>query len=135
MFTAAREPAAAAPAGSSVAMLPLLAHFEYALREYGFDSRSDSLGAKRDHFRRPEVIAEIDACAAKWRAAGEPPLLGRGMMLRHWLVLANYLGEHDRNGTKALLAQIGPYLGSTTAYGYFWMRQTEGFQAVRRWAS
>jgi hypothetical protein len=134
MFAAAREPAAAAPAGSSVAMLPLLAHFEYALREYGFDTRAESLAAKANHFHRPEVIREIDACAAKWRAAGQPRPTGRGIMLRHWLALAHCLGEHDREGTKALLAQIGPYLGSTTVYGYFWMRQTEGFQAVWKWA-
>jgi hypothetical protein len=135
MFAAAREPAAAAPAGSSVAMLPLLAHFEYALREYGFETRAESLAAKASYFHRPEVIREIEACAAKWRGAGEPRLIGRGITLRHWLALANYLAEHDRKGTKALLAQIGPYLGSTATYGYFWMRQTEGFHAVWKWAA
>lgn len=134
MFAAAREPAAAAPVGSSVAMLPLLAHFEYALREYGFDTRASSLSAKASYFRRPEVIREIEACAAKWRGAGEPRLIGRGITLRHWLALANYLAERDRKGTRALLAQIGPYLGSTAVYGYFWVRQTEGFQAVWKWA-
>ncbi|MCM0676489.1 hypothetical protein NCC78_17620 [Micromonospora phytophila] len=134
MFAAAREPATTAPVGSSVAMLPLLAHFEYALREYGFDTRAESLTAKASYFRRPEVIREIDACAAKWRGAGEPRLIGRGITLRHWLALANYLAEHDREGTKALLAQIGPYIGSTAAYGYFWVRQTEGFHTVWKWA-
>ncbi|GAA3755196.1 hypothetical protein GCM10022225_44940 [Plantactinospora mayteni] len=117
MFAAAREPAAAAPVGSSVAMLPLLAHFEYALREYGFDTRAESLTAKASYFRRPEVIREIEACAAKWRGAGEPRLIGRGITLRHWLALANYLAGHDRKGTRALLTQIGPYLGSTAVYG------------------
>ncbi|WP_194821082.1 hypothetical protein [Micromonospora sp. S-DT3-3-22] len=135
MFAAAREPAAAAPAGSSVTMLPLLAHFEYALREYGFDTRAESLTAKASYFRRPEVIREIDACATKWRGTGEPRLIGRGITLRHWLALANYLAGRDREGTKAILAQIGPYLGSTTTYGYFWMRQTEGFHAVWKWAN
>ncbi|GAA1406973.1 hypothetical protein [Catellatospora coxensis] len=135
MFAAARGPAAAAPAGSSVTMLPLLAHFEYALREYGFDSRAESLAAKAEYFHRRDVIQEIDWCAAKWRAAGEPRLVGRGITLRHWLALANFLGGHDRKGTKALLAQIGPYLGSTAAYGYFWMRQAQGFQAVWKWAN
>ncbi len=134
MFAAAREPATAAPVGSSVAMLPLLAHFEYALREFGFDTRAESLAAKRKHFRRPEVIREIDACAAKWRAAGEPRLIGRGITLRHWLALANYLANRDRAGTTTLLAQIGPYLGSTPVYGYFWMRQTDGFHVVSKWA-
>ncbi|SNT64560.1 hypothetical protein SAMN05421812_117100 [Asanoa hainanensis] len=134
MFAAARGPATSAPVGSSVAMLPLLAHFEYALREYGFDTRAESLSAKADYFRRPEVIGEIQACAAKWRGAGEPRLIGRGITLRHWLALANFLAQHDRAGTKALVEQIGPYLGNTAAYGYFWMRQAEGFRAVAKWA-
>ncbi|MEV4538715.1 hypothetical protein AB0J82_33540 [Asanoa sp. NPDC049518] len=134
MFEAARGPAASAPAGSSVAMLPLLAHFEYALREYGFDTRKESLGAKANYFRRPEVIGEIEACAARWRGAGEPRLIGRGITLRHWLALANFLAGHDRAGTRALMAQIGPYLGNTATYGYFWMDQSEGFRAVAKWA-
>src|SRR5262245_52016420 len=135
MFAAAREPAAAAPAGWSVTMLPLLAHFEYALRERGFDSRAESLAAKASYFHRPEVIREIDACAAKSRGAGEPRLIGRGITLRHWLGLANYLADHDRAGTRELLKHIGPYLGDTAAYGYFWMRQSEGFHAVWKWAN
>lgn len=133
MFAAARWPAAA-PAGSSVAMLPLLAHFEYALREFGFDTRKSSLAAKAAYFRRPEVIREIDACAAKWRAGGEPRLIGRGIVLRHWLALANYLADRDRKGTRELLRQIGPHLGNVAPYGYFWVKQTEGFEAVHQWA-
>jgi hypothetical protein len=134
MFAAARGPAAAAPAGASVVMLPLLAHFEYALREYGFETRAESLAAKMEYFRRREVIQEVAWCAAKWQAAGEPRLIARGITLRHWLALANYLAGHDRPGTKRLLASIGSYLGNTAAYGYFWMRQAEGFQAVTKWA-
>ena len=133
MFAAARWPALA-PAGSPVVLLPLLAHFEYALREFGFESRESSLAAKVAYFRRPDVKWEIDACAAKWQAAGEPRLSGRGIMLRHWLALANYLADRDRNGTRMLLQQIGPYLGNVPAYGYFWMQQIEGFDAVRHWA-
>ncbi|GIF03399.1 hypothetical protein [Actinoplanes siamensis] len=133
MFAAARGPAAAAPAGASVVMLPLLAHFEYALREFGFETRAESLAAKMEYFHRPEVIQEISWCAAKWRAAGEPRLIARGVTLRHWLALANYLAGHDRAGTRTLLAHVGSYLGSTAAYGYFWMRQAEGFQAVSTW--
>jgi len=134
MFAAARGPAAAAPAGASVVMLPVLAHFEYALREYGFETRVASLAAKTEYFRRPDVIQEITSCASKWQSAAEPRLIARGVTLRHWLALANYLAGHDRAGTKALIAQIGPYLGSTPVYGYFWMRQAEGFQAVSKWA-
>ncbi|GIF74469.1 hypothetical protein [Asanoa siamensis] len=135
MFAAARQPATAAPVGSSVAMLPLLAHFEYALTEHGFNARPESLGAKMDYFRRPEVIAEIEWCAAKWRGAGEPRLTGRGTTLRHWLALANYLADHDRAGTRVLLDQVGRYLGSVPTYGYFWMKQADGFTAVRKWAA
>ncbi|MEV0130404.1 hypothetical protein AB0H83_18325 [Dactylosporangium sp. NPDC050688] len=69
----------------------------------------------------------------KWCAAGTPRMAGRGITLRHWLALANFLADRDPAGTKVLLRGIGPYLGSTPAYGYFWMRQSEGFQAVRRW--
>lgn len=134
MFAAARGPAAAAPAGASVVMLPVLAHFEYALREYGFDTRTDSLAAKTEYFRRPEVIQEIAWCAAKWRAAGEPRLIARGITLRHWLALANYLSGQDRPGTRSLLASIDSHLGNTPAYGYFWMRQDEGFRTVSKWA-
>ncbi|MEU8238157.1 hypothetical protein AB0C07_07930 [Actinoplanes missouriensis] len=134
MFAAARGPATAAPAGASVVLLPLLAHFEYALREYGFETRAESLAAKKEYFHRPEVIEEITWCATKWRAAGEPRLTGRGITLRHWLALANHLSDRDREGTRALLTQIGSYLGSTPAYGYFWMRQADGFHAVTKWA-
>ncbi|BCJ47379.1 hypothetical protein GCM10010168_17370 [Actinoplanes ianthinogenes] len=134
MFAAARGPAAAAPAGASVCMLPLLAHFEYALREFGFETRAESLAAKMEYFHRPEVIQEIAWCAGKWRAAGEPRLIARGVTLRHWLALANHLSGQDRAGTRTLLAHIGSYLGSTAAYGYFWMRQAEGFEAVSKWA-
>jgi hypothetical protein len=79
-------------------------HFEYALREYGFESRSESLPAKASYFRRPEVVAEIDAYAAKWRAAGEPRLIGRGVTLRHWLALANYLAGRDQETERRLPA-------------------------------
>lgn len=134
MFAAARGPAATAPAGATVVMLPLLAHFEYALREYGFESRVDSFPEKQAYFRRPDVIQEIAECAAKWRAACEPRLLARGVTVRHWLALADFLSGQDRAGTRAVLAQVGLHLGSTPAYGYFWMRQAEGFQAVSKWA-
>ncbi|MEV4343188.1 hypothetical protein AB0J83_01725 [Actinoplanes sp. NPDC049596] len=134
MFAAARGPAAAAPAGASVVMLPLLAHFEYALREYGFETRAESLAAKSEYFRRPEVMQEIAWCAAKWQAAGEPRLIACGVTLRHWLALANYLADHDRPGTQRLLAPVGSYLGSVPAYGYFWMKSSEGFEAVSKWA-
>ncbi|NMO57543.1 hypothetical protein HH310_41055 [Actinoplanes sp. TBRC 11911] len=80
------------------------------------------------------MVQEIEACEAKWRAAGEPRLTGRGIMVRHWLALANYLAGRDRKGTRALLQEIGPYLGNVGAYGYFWLKQREGFDAVRKWA-
>jgi hypothetical protein len=134
MFDAARKPAAEAPGGSSAAMLPLLAHFEYTLREYGWDLPSAAtLTQKKSYFHRPEVIREIDACVAKWRSAGTPSLIGRGIVLRHWQALAYYLSDR-RSEALAVVDEIGPYLGSVPAYGYFFPRQSEGFQAVWKFA-
>lgn len=134
MFAAARGPAAAAPPGSSVVMLPLLAHFEYMLRAFWDESWEQSLPAQMAYFRRPEVYQEINDCAVKWCATGTPRMLGRGVTLRLWLALANFLADRDRAGTRVLLREIGPYLGSTVAYGYFWSRQSDGLHAIWKWA-
>lgn len=130
MFTAARSAAAAAPSGSPSTMLPLLAHFEYALREYG-----QNLSAKKEYFRRERVAAEITCCAAKWQFPGTARLTGRGITVRHWLALANYLTDQNRQSTRTLLTEIGPYLGDTPVYAYFWADQAEGFHAIQKWAA
>ncbi|MFI1994765.1 hypothetical protein [Actinoplanes sp. NPDC020271] len=128
MFTAARGAAAAAPTGSPTVLLPLLAHFEFALREF------PALPAAKAYFRRPEVAAEITCCAAKWRAGQHHRLTGRGVTARHWLALAAYLSDQDRETARALLTEVGPVLGDTPVYGYFWAGPAEGFHTVQRWA-
>ncbi|MFC6020036.1 hypothetical protein ACFP2T_28060 [Plantactinospora solaniradicis] len=133
MFTAAREVAAAAPPGANVVMMPFLAHFEFAMREYGWDQRTpESLAACSRHFQRPEVQAELDSWAAKWRAGVPRP--GRAMTCRHWLALAYFLSGR-RAETKAVLDEIGPYVGSTLAWAYFLPSTEEGFLTAWRWAN
>ncbi|WP_436533609.1 hypothetical protein [Actinoplanes sp. HUAS TT8] len=129
MFTAARSAAAAAPSGSPTTMLPLLAHFEYARREFGPSSTSH-----KAYFRRTDVTAEVICCAGKWQAPGPARPTGRGTTVRHWLALANYLSDQNRPATKTLLTEVGPYLGSTPPYAYFWPTQPEGFHTVQRWS-
>jgi hypothetical protein len=134
MFSAARSVAASAPPGSTAAMLPFLAHFEYSMREYGWDKRGEAiLDAHRRYFSRPEVQRELDECVARWRV-GTPRLIGRGITCRHWQLIG-YLLAGRRDEAKAVLDEIGPYLGSTAAWGYFYGGQAEGFRAAWRWAN
>jgi hypothetical protein len=133
MFGAARAAAAAAPPGSTTAMLPVLAHFEYAMREYGWDKRGDQTRAvHRGYFQRPEVQQELDACVAKWRTGGAR-LIGRGMTCRHWQLIAYALAGR-RDEARAVLDEIELYLGDAFAWGYFWRRQSEGFLSTWYWA-
>ncbi|MBF9132867.1 hypothetical protein I0C86_28490 [Plantactinospora sp. S1510] len=133
MFGAAREVAGAAPPGANVVVVPFLAHFEYAMREYGWDQRTpESLAACSRHFQRPEVQRELDTWAAKWRAGPHGP--ARAMTCRHWLALAYFLARR-RAETKAALDEIGPYLGPTLAWAYFFPSTEAGFLTAWRWAN
>ncbi|WP_018349089.1 DUF4034 domain-containing protein [Longispora albida] len=133
MFAIARAAGSEAPAGSTVPMLVHLAHFEYAMREFGWDKRSDaSREACGAYFRQPEVQRELDAAVAKWRSGGPRPL-GRSMTCRHWETLGYVLGGRKADARR-VLDEIGPYLGSVPAWGYFWLRQAEGYEAAWKWA-
>ncbi len=110
-------------------LLPLLAHLEYALREHGAD-----LPAVKAYFRRPDVTAEIICCTSKWQAACSPRLTGRGTTVRHWLALTAYLSDRNREQARVLLTEIGPHLGDTPVYGYFWADPADGFHTVQRWS-
>jgi len=125
---AAREVAAAAPPGVNTVMLPYLAHFEHAMREFGWDRRDvRSLMACRRYSRRPEVRQELDGWAVKWRAGQHT--VGRAMTCRHWLAL--YYTLADRNGdAKAVFEEIGAYAGTTVAWGYFFPTAVGGFVAA-----
>ncbi|MDP9793856.1 hypothetical protein J2S43_002368 [Catenuloplanes nepalensis] len=133
MFEAARTVAAAAPDGANAVMLPYLAHFEYAMREFGWDRRDKhSLAAAADYFRRPEVQDELDTWAAKWQA-GAPHPPGRAMTCRHWLALAAFLGRR-KDLARATFDEIGTYHGATVAWGYFLPGAGSGFLAAWEWA-
>ncbi|WFE26558.1 hypothetical protein O7623_25125 [Solwaraspora sp. WMMD791] len=133
MFEAARGVAAAARPGANVVMLPFLAHFEYAMREYGWDRRTTkSLAACSRYFQRPQVREELDGWAAKWRAGSHGP--SRAMTCRHWLALAYFLSGR-RAETKAALDEIGPYLGPTVAWAYFFPSVDGGFATAWKWAN
>ncbi len=135
MFATARAVAAAAPAGASSAMLPYLAHFEYAMYEFCWDTRSAAaLRDVRRYFARPEVQYELDGCVAKWHAAG-PPRLGRSMTLRHWAALGYVLAER-KPAAKAVFDEIGPYLRpSAVVWGYFWSGRDAGLAHGWQWAN
>jgi hypothetical protein len=126
MFAVARSVAAAAPPGSGAAMMPYLAHFEYAMREFGWSERTvDTRRECYRYFEQPEIMRELDACAAKWRAAG-PPALGRSLTLRHWQALGYVLSDR-RAEAKAVFDEIGPYLRpAPAAWAMFWLRRDKG---------
>jgi hypothetical protein len=134
MFAAARGVAAAAPSGASAVMLPFLAHFEYAMREYSWDKRTEASRADcQRYFQHPDVQRELDACVTKWSAAG-PSSLGRAMTCRNWEALGYTLAGR-RDEAKAVFDEIGPHLGSAPAWAYFHRHQSDGFLAGWRWAN
>ncbi|GAB7036700.1 hypothetical protein JCM9533A_05470 [Catenuloplanes niger JCM 9533] len=133
MFEAARTVAEGAPAGANAVMLPYLAHFEYAMREFGWDRRDrTSLAAVATYFQRREIRDELDTWAAKWRA-GAPHPPGRAMTCRHWLALAAFLGRR-KDLARATFAEIGTHHGGTPAWGYFLPGAGSGFLAAWEWA-
>ncbi|MEU4422118.1 hypothetical protein AB0F81_15945 [Actinoplanes sp. NPDC024001] len=127
MFDAARGAAAAAPPGANAVMLPFLAHFEYALREFGWDQWDrETLIARHQYLERPDVRQELDSWAAKWRAGQHT--VGREMTCRHWLALY-YTATGRHREAKVVFDEIGVYLGSPTAWGYFYGVSARGFVA------
>ncbi|MEU2616008.1 hypothetical protein ABZ570_31215 [Micromonospora sp. NPDC007271] len=133
MFGLARQAAAAAPPGTAVTMLPLFAHFEYAMREFNWGTPTpEGVLACRRYFQRPEVRQEYDACAAKWRGAGRPTH-GDAMVCRNWLALAYALADR-RAEAKAMFDEIGPY-ATSPVWSYFFGSIEHGFQHNRRWAN
>ncbi|GHJ56322.1 hypothetical protein Nm8I071_56290 [Nonomuraea sp. TT08I-71] len=133
MFGLARATAAAAPPGTAVTLLPLFAHFEYAMREFNWGTPTpEGVLACRRYFQRPEVRQEYDACAAKWRAAG-PPRHGDAMVCRNWLALAYSLSDR-RDEAKAMFDEIGPY-ATSPVWAYFFGGVKHGFVHNWRWAN
>lgn len=133
MFGLARATAAAAPPGAGVTLLPVFAHFEYAMREFNWGTPTPKgLLACRRYFQRPEVQRELDACVAKWRAAGSPTHAD-AMVCRNWIAVAYALSDR-RAEAKAVFDEIGPYVTSP-AWSYFFGGRKHGFLSNWRWAN
>ena len=133
MFATAREVAAAAPAGSSSVILPLFAHFEYAMREFSWDTRTDaSLKACQNYFRSPEVQQELDQWIAKWQAGAPHP--ARLSTCRQWTTVYYCLAGR-RGEAKAMFDQIGQYVDPSTPWAYFWPGGKYGYLKNWWWAN
>lgn len=132
MFATARE-AAAAPPGSNALLLPLFAHFEYAMREFAWDDRTgQALRSSRHYFQRLEVREEVDSAVARWRAG--TPNLARASTCRHWLALYYTLAGRKPEA-KAVFTEIGQYVDPAVAWGYFYPSPAAGFIKSWRWAT
>ncbi|WP_326999702.1 hypothetical protein OHA72_31750 [Dactylosporangium sp. NBC_01737] len=133
MFAIARGTADAAPPGVGVTMLPLLAHLEYAMREFSWGRVTDrTVKDSRAYFQRPDVQQEVDACVAKWHAAG-PPAHPKAVLCDNWLAIVYALGSRRRE-CRAVFRRIGPY-AATHLWTCFFGSQAGGFLANWRWAN
>ncbi|MEV4510302.1 hypothetical protein AB0K00_15210 [Dactylosporangium sp. NPDC049525] len=133
MFALARETASQAPPGAGATMLPLFAHFEYAMREYSWAKvNASALVDCRRYFQRPDVQGELDACVTKWRAPG-PPTHAKALTCENWLAIA-YALSGRRDECKAVFDRIGPYADSHV-WAYFFGSIRDGFTANRAWAN
>ncbi|WP_328476241.1 hypothetical protein OHA21_21390 [Actinoplanes sp. NBC_00393] len=133
MFATARGVAEAAPPGYSAVMLPLFAHFEYSMIEYGWGERTDkTLKAHRRYFTRPEVQQELDHWIAKWRAGTPNP--AKLSTCRQWQALYYSLAGR-RAEAKAVFDEIGQFVVPTTGWGYFWAGGEYGYLKAWMWAN
>ena len=133
MFATARGVAEAAPPGHSSVLLPLFAHFEYAMLEFGWNERTaKSLKAHRKYFGRSEVQQELDHWIAKWRSGTPGP--GRLSTCRQWQALYYTLAGR-RTAAKAVFDELGQYVVATTAWAYFWPGEEYGYLKSWMWAN
>lgn len=133
MFATAREVAEAAPSGHSSVLLPLFAHFEYALLEFGWSERTDQTRkVQRRYFTRPEVRQELDHWIAKWRAGTPGP--AKLSTCRQWQALYYSLAGR-RAEAKAVFDELGQYVVPTTGWGYFWPGGEYGYLKAWMWAN
>ncbi|GLY02989.1 MULTISPECIES: hypothetical protein [Actinoplanes] len=125
MFGMARTAAAEAPPGHKTALLPLYAHFEYAMREYSWNTfTSKSLRDCKRYFRRREVRADIDQWIAKFRAA--PPTSVRIHGVRQWMAMYYSLSGQHRQA-KVVFAELGTPVAPIMEWAWFWGSRKYGF--------
>ncbi|MDI6103726.1 hypothetical protein QLQ12_34440 [Actinoplanes sp. NEAU-A12] len=118
MFTIARDVAMAAPPGHRSVLLPLTAHFEYALREFAWGAfHRKQLTQTRKYFLRPEVRQELEQCIVKFRAGphGAAPL---GIVL-DWMA-TYYCLTQQRAQAKAVFDELGQHVTAGVQWGWFW---------------
>jgi hypothetical protein len=133
MFAVAHAAAEAAPPGHRTTLLPLFAHFEYAMREFAWDDRSkQSQKAVRKYFRKPEVQRDCDAWIAKFRAA--PPSSEQLGQVRQWMA-AYYSLIGRKKEAKVVFDELGPYVSPDNQWGWFWGDMEYGYLKSWWWAN
>ncbi|XVU22907.1 hypothetical protein ACQPZJ_37385 [Actinoplanes sp. CA-054009] len=131
MFATAREAADGAPGGSSVVLLPLFAHFEYAMREFLWDTRAErDLKVAQRYFRRAEVVEEADRCIAQWRG-GTPDPVKLSTCLQ-WVALF-YTLSGRRKQARAVFAELGQHVAPASAWALFFPGEQYGY--LKSWLS
>jgi hypothetical protein len=134
MFATAREVAGAAPDGASAVLLPLLAHYEYALREFNWGDADEDKALAQSHryFRKPEVEQEIDGWIAKWRAGTPNP--ANVQTLRQWIALFYCLADR-RKATRAVFEELGANVSPALAWSRVFPGREYGYIVSWYWAN
>ncbi|MEU4425191.1 hypothetical protein AB0F81_31610 [Actinoplanes sp. NPDC024001] len=133
MFAIARGVAAIAPPGHKSTLLPLFAHFEYAMREFAWDVRTRrSLNLCRKYFRRPEVRHELDQWIAKYRGGshGAGPL----SLCQQWMAVY-YCLAGLKPQAKIVFDELGQYPEPITEWGWYWGGREIGYLKGWWWAN
>ena len=133
MFTIARDVAMAAPPGHRSVLLPLDAHFEYALREFAWGTfRRKQLTQTRKYFQRPDVRQEIEQCIRKFQAGphGDAPL----DTVHNWLAVYFSLTQ-QRARAKAVFDELGEHVSAVVQWNWFWGDSELGYFMNWWWAN
>jgi hypothetical protein len=134
MFATTREVAGAAPEGASAVLLPLAAHYEYALREFNWGDADEDKALAQSHryFQQPEVEREIDGWIAKWRAGTPHP--ANAQTLRQWIALF-YCLVNRRKASRAVFEELGEYVSPALAWSRIFGGREYGYIVAWNWAN
>jgi hypothetical protein len=134
MFATTREVAGAAPEGASAVLLPLAAHYEYALREFNWGDADEDKALAQSHryFQQPEVEQEIDGWIAKWRAGTPHP--ANAQTLRQWIALF-YCLVNRRKASRAVFEELGEYVSPALAWSRIFGGREYGYIVAWNWAN
>jgi hypothetical protein len=133
MFEMAGRAAAAAPPGHKSVLLPLHAHFEYAMREYAWNIFTDeSLRDCKRYFRRPDVQQDIDRWITKFRSG--PPTSARLGAVRQWMAIYYSLAGRKKEA-KAVFDELGEYVTPVVEWAFFWGTRKYGYRWSWWWSN